>query len=110
MVAVIELATGVRRPDIPLASGAAIAADPWDGRLPRQARFRQLLALRNPRAEMRDLTPILDELRSMDWVPRLVRARAHQLERALQTLEAHLGRMPNLLSGAWVSLDQNDIR
>ena len=37
---------------------------------------------------------ILDELRSMDWVPRLVRARAHQLERALQTLEAQLGRMP----------------
>ena len=37
---------------------------------------------------------ILDELRSMDWVPRLVRARAHQLENALQTLEAHLGRMP----------------
>ncbi|MCH2399240.1 MAG: DUF1552 domain-containing protein, partial [Pirellulales bacterium] len=23
---------------------------------------------------------------------------------------AHLGRMPNLLSGAWVSLDQNDLR
>lgn len=37
---------------------------------------------------------ILDELRSMDWVPRLVRARAHQLENALQTLEAHLGRLP----------------
>jgi RNA polymerase sigma factor for flagellar operon FliA len=37
---------------------------------------------------------ILDELRSMDWVPRLVRARAHQLERALRTLEAHLGRIP----------------
>lgn len=37
---------------------------------------------------------ILDELRSMDWVPRLVRARAHQLERARQTLEAHLGRIP----------------
>ncbi len=37
---------------------------------------------------------ILDELRSMDWVPRLVRARAHQLERAFQTLEAHLGRVP----------------
>jgi RNA polymerase sigma factor for flagellar operon FliA len=38
---------------------------------------------------------ILDELRSMDWVPRLVRARAHQLERALAVLEAHLGRTPN---------------
>ncbi len=37
---------------------------------------------------------ILDELRSMDWVPRLVRARAHQLEGALRTLQAHLGRMP----------------
>jgi RNA polymerase sigma factor for flagellar operon FliA len=37
---------------------------------------------------------ILDELRSMDWVPRLVRARAHQLERATRTLEAHLGRVP----------------
>jgi RNA polymerase sigma factor FliA len=37
---------------------------------------------------------ILDELRSMDWVPRLVRARAHQLARAKQSLEAHLGRKP----------------
>lgn len=37
---------------------------------------------------------ILDELRSMDWVPRLVRSRAHQLERARQTLEAQLGRIP----------------
>lgn len=37
---------------------------------------------------------ILDELRSMDWVPRLVRSRAHQLTRAKQSLEAHLGRKP----------------
>ena len=37
---------------------------------------------------------ILDELRSMDWVPRLVRARAHQLTNATRTLQAHLGRMP----------------
>ncbi len=38
---------------------------------------------------------ILDELRSMDWVPRLVRARAHQLEKATQTLEALHGRIPS---------------
>ena len=38
---------------------------------------------------------ILDELRSMDWVPRLVRSRAHQLENATRTLEAHLGRLPS---------------
>ncbi len=37
---------------------------------------------------------ILDELRSMDWVPRLVRARAHQLARATQSLETHFGRKP----------------
>ena len=37
---------------------------------------------------------ILDELRSMDWVPRLVRARAHQLSRATNSLETHLGRKP----------------
>lgn len=37
---------------------------------------------------------ILDELRSMDWVPRLVRARAHQIIRAIQSLEASHGRPP----------------
>ncbi len=37
---------------------------------------------------------ILDELRSMDWVPRLVRARAHQLAKARHSLEVHLGRKP----------------
>ncbi|HLQ36888.1 MAG TPA: FliA/WhiG family RNA polymerase sigma factor [Planctomycetota bacterium] len=38
---------------------------------------------------------ILDELRSQDWVPRLVRLKAHKLERALRQLEGELGRMPN---------------
>jgi RNA polymerase sigma factor for flagellar operon FliA len=37
---------------------------------------------------------ILDELRSMDWVPRLVRSRASQLTKATRSLEAHLGRKP----------------
>ena len=37
---------------------------------------------------------ILDELRSMDWVPRLVRSRANRLERTSRELEATLGRMP----------------
>jgi RNA polymerase sigma factor for flagellar operon FliA len=30
----------------------------------------------------------------MDWVPRLVRARAHQLTKAIHSLETHLGRKP----------------
>jgi RNA polymerase sigma factor for flagellar operon FliA len=37
---------------------------------------------------------ILDELRSMDWVPRLVRSRAHKLNEATQSLEAQFGRKP----------------
>jgi len=37
---------------------------------------------------------ILDELRSMDWVPRLVRARAHQLAKATHSLETRLGHKP----------------
>jgi len=37
---------------------------------------------------------ILDELRMMDWVPRLVRSRAQKLSRATSVLEAELGRSP----------------
>ena len=37
---------------------------------------------------------ILDELRNMDWVPRLVRSRAHQLENVTKVLRAELGRLP----------------
>ena len=38
---------------------------------------------------------MLDELRTMDWVPRLVRSKASKLNEALKTLEARLGRAPN---------------
>lgn len=38
---------------------------------------------------------MLDELRSMDWVPRLVRSRAHMIERVSRELEALLGRAPS---------------
>jgi RNA polymerase sigma factor for flagellar operon FliA len=37
---------------------------------------------------------IIDELRSMDWVPRSVRARARHIERAIGELESRLGRAP----------------
>src|SRR3954452_15844470 len=37
---------------------------------------------------------ILDELRSMDWVPRLVRSRAHKMDGAVKQLEVELGRAP----------------
>src|SRR5450755_4254032 len=38
---------------------------------------------------------ILDELRSMDWVPRLVRSRSHKLDSVSKQLEMELGRTPS---------------
>lgn len=38
---------------------------------------------------------ILDELRSMDWVPRLVRHRSNKVEQARQMLEKQTGRPPS---------------
>jgi RNA polymerase sigma factor for flagellar operon FliA len=37
---------------------------------------------------------IIDELRAMDWVPRSVRARARDIERAIAELESKFGRAP----------------
>jgi RNA polymerase sigma factor for flagellar operon FliA len=37
---------------------------------------------------------IIDELRSLDWVPRSVRSRAREIERAIADLESKLGRAP----------------
>ena len=38
---------------------------------------------------------ILDELRSIDWVPRSIRAKGRAVERAFSKLEAGLGRSPS---------------
>jgi RNA polymerase sigma factor for flagellar operon FliA len=52
---------------------------------------------------------MLDELRTMDWVPRLVRSKASRLEEARKTLEAQLGRPPRpeeLASRIGISLEE----
>jgi len=41
------------------------ASDPWDGEIPREARFIGLLRARHPSVEIRDLSPILDRLRML---------------------------------------------
>jgi Xaa-Pro aminopeptidase len=48
-----------------VAADTAIANDFWDGRLPRERRFLELLRTRHPRAKLEDLTPVLDELRAV---------------------------------------------
>jgi len=54
---------------------------------------------------------IIDELRAMDWVPRSVRARARDIERAIGELEARSGRAPSeeeIAAKLGVSLDELD--
>jgi Xaa-Pro aminopeptidase len=46
-----------------LRASAEIASDPWDGRPSRSAQFISLLKSRFPSLEVRDLSPLLDELR-----------------------------------------------
>lgn len=46
-------------------SNAAIAADYWDARIPREAQLSGLLRARFWRSQVKDLTPILDEMRSV---------------------------------------------
>ena len=46
------------------ARNAAIAADPWDGRIPREGRLVELLRARYSKGRVEDLTPILDALRA----------------------------------------------
>src|SRR6201987_2734746 len=54
---------------------------------------------------------MLDELRTMDWVPRLVRSKASRLEEARKSLEAALGRPPRpdeMASRLGMSLEEFD--
>jgi RNA polymerase sigma factor for flagellar operon FliA len=52
---------------------------------------------------------ILDELRSMDWVPRLVRSRVSRLDRASRKLESILGRSPTQSEVAeWLDLPPSE--
>jgi Xaa-Pro aminopeptidase len=46
-------------------ANTAITSDPWDGRPSREAHFQSLLKSRFPGTEIQNLSPILDELRSV---------------------------------------------
>jgi len=52
---------------------------------------------------------IIDELRSLDWVPRSVRSRAREIERAIAELESKLGTAPTdeqIAEKIGISLDE----
>lgn len=49
--------------DLAVRYNADMASDPWDGGTPRESRFLELVRSRFPQLTVRDLSPILDDLR-----------------------------------------------
>jgi len=49
--------------DLAVRYNTDVASDPWDGRIPREAQFIRLVQSRFPQFAIRDLSPIIDELR-----------------------------------------------
>jgi len=73
-----------------------ILSDPWDGRISRETHFVSLLMARNPRAEIKDLTLILDEMRSIKSPREIeVMRRAGQLA-AQAVIEAMRAAQPGM--------------
>src|SRR5258708_5922257 len=79
-----------------VASNTAILNDYWDGRLSREARFVELLRARNPRARIEDLTPILDEMRSVKSPRKVALLRRASQIAGLGILEAMRSTKPGL--------------
>jgi len=79
------------------ARDSRILADPWDGRPSREAGLVARLMTRFPRAQIQDLTPILDEMRSIKSPRELeLLRRAGQLS-ALAVLEAMKSTKPGVI-------------
>ena len=57
--------TGTDSRDELLRYQSSLANDPWDGRISREGHFIGLLKARYPQFEIRDLSPILDQLRNI---------------------------------------------
>jgi len=57
--------TGTDSRDELLAEQSRISSNQWDGSPSRESRFRELLSLRTPQFEIRDLSPVLDALRNI---------------------------------------------
>ena len=74
-------------------ANAAISRDLWDGRTAREAHFSGLLKTRLPKVEVRDLTPILDELRGVkspreiDLIRRASQLAGHGLIEAMKSTQ-----------------------
>ena len=79
-----------------VSANTSIANDFWDGRIPREAHFAELLRARFPRARVEDLTPMLDELRSVKSPREIALIRRASQIAALGIMEAMHSTKPGL--------------
>jgi Xaa-Pro aminopeptidase len=79
-----------------IAANQAILNDYWDGRLARESRFVELLRMRYPRARIEDLTPAVDELRSVKSVREIALIRRASQIAGLGIMEAMRSTKPGL--------------
>jgi Xaa-Pro aminopeptidase len=70
--------------------------DPWDGTGSRQRRFVELLRARHPRAELRNLNPILDEMRSIKSAREIAMVRRASQIAGLGLMEAMRSTEPGV--------------
>jgi Xaa-Pro aminopeptidase len=78
------------------AANRQVMNDAWDGRLPREMHFVALLHARNPRAQVMDLTPILDELRGIKSAREIALIRRASELAGLGILEAMKSSRPGV--------------
>jgi Xaa-Pro aminopeptidase len=79
-----------------LAHQAGVAGDPWDWRPSREAHFARLLSERYPALELRDLTPILDALRTIKSEREIALIRQASVLAGLGLLEAMKSTKPGV--------------
>lgn len=76
-----------------LSGHAGRASDPWDGRASKEGHFIQLLRTRYPQFKIRDLSPILDEMRivkspgEIDLIRKASRLAGHGIMEAIRSTE-----------------------
>lgn len=79
-----------------VSANTAITNDPWDGRTSRESRFIELLRARNSRAQIADLTPILDEMRAVKSPREIALIRRASQIAGLGIIEAMRSTKPGL--------------
>lgn len=89
--------TGNDSRDELLAGWARVAADPWDGRAPREAHFVRLVQDRFPQFEIRDLTPTLDAMRTIKSAAEIALIRRATQLAGLGIMEAMRSTSPGVM-------------